>query len=62
MARHGAIVVPGEEVNAVKRSAVSTGQLNTLLYLHTPPIDLVVFQEPSSGKGQETWSCRGFHA
>src|SRR6516164_8278669 len=35
------------EVNAVKRSAVSTGQLSTLLYLHTPPIDLVIFQEPS---------------
>ena len=35
------------EVNAVKRSAVSTGQLRTLLSLHTPPIDLVIFQEPS---------------
>ena len=37
----------GGEVNAVKRSAVSTGQLSALLHLHTPPIDLVIFQEPS---------------
>ena len=40
-------VVRGGKVNAVKRSAVSTGQLNALLHLHTPPIDLVIFQEPS---------------
>ena len=34
-------------INAAKRSAVSTGQLSALLHLHTRPIDLVVFQEPS---------------
>jgi hypothetical protein len=39
-------VIPGGEVNAVKRSAVSTGQLSALLHVHTPPIDLVIFQEP----------------
>ena len=48
-------VVPGGKVNAVKRSAVSTGQLNALLHLHTPPIDLVIFQEPSQT------SCRRPH-
>ena len=31
----------------VKRSAVSTGQLRRLPAVHTRPIDLVVFQEPS---------------
>ena len=37
-----------KRINAVKRSAVSTGQLKQLPALHTRPIDLVVFQEPSS--------------
>ena len=37
-----------QRINAVKRSAVSTGQLKQLPALHTRPIDLVVFQEPSS--------------
>jgi hypothetical protein len=36
-----------QRINAVKRSAVSTGQLRRLPALHTRPIDLVVFQEPS---------------
>ena len=36
-----------EKINAVKRLAVSTGQLRRLLALHIRPIDLVVFQEPS---------------
>ena len=36
----------GGRVNAVKRSAVSTGQLSTLPCLHTRPIDPVVFREP----------------
>ena len=40
-------ILPGGVVNAVKQSAVSTGQLSALLHLHTPPIDLVIFQEPS---------------
>ena len=41
--------VPAEQrINAAKRLAVSTGQLSTLLYLHTQPIDLVIFQEPTS--------------
>jgi hypothetical protein len=34
-------------INAAKRSAVSTGQLRRSPALHTRPIDLVVFQEPS---------------
>ena len=39
--------VPAQKrIKAVKRSAVSTGQLRPLLALHTRPIDLVVFQEP----------------
>jgi hypothetical protein len=35
-----------KEVNAVKRSAVSTGRLRASLLVHLRPIDLVVFQEP----------------
>jgi hypothetical protein len=35
-------------INVVKHSAISTGQLNTSPCLHFPPIDLVVFQGPSS--------------
>ena len=35
-------------MSAAKRLAISTGQLNTSLCLHLPPIDLVVFQGPSS--------------
>src|SRR5436305_13945877 len=38
-------------VNAVKRLAVSTGQLRLLPALHLRPIDLVVFQEPMSYDG-----------
>ena len=44
----------GKEINAVKRLAVSTGRLSVLPRVHPRPIDLVVFQEPSSPKGQET--------
>jgi hypothetical protein len=43
-----------QRINAVKRSAVSTGQLRRLPALHTRPIYLVVFQEPSLPKQQET--------
>ena len=38
---------PEGGVNAAKRSAVSTGQLSTLPYLHTRPINPVVFRGPS---------------
>src|SRR5436305_7082718 len=34
-------------INAVKRSAVSTGRLSGSPRVHVRPIDLVVFQEPS---------------
>jgi hypothetical protein len=37
-----------ERINAVKRLAVSTGQLRRLPAVHLRPIDLVVVQEPSS--------------
>ena len=43
-----------------KRSAVSIGQLRDFHPLHTQPIDLVVFQEPSLTK--ETLSWGKFHA
>jgi len=33
-----------------------------LPHVHLRPIDLVVFQEPSFPKEQDTLSCRGFHA
>jgi hypothetical protein len=51
-----------KRINAAKRSAVSTGQLSVLPHVHIRPIDLVVFQEPSFRKEQDTLSCRGFHA
>ena len=51
-----------KRINAAKRLAVSTGQLRRLLALHTRPIDLVVFQEPTFPKEPETSSCGGFHA
>src|SRR6516165_2704149 len=40
-----------ERMNAAKRLAVSTGQLKRLPALHTRPIDLVIFQEPSFPEG-----------
>jgi hypothetical protein len=40
-----------KRIKAAKRSAVSTGQLRMLPHVHLRPIDLVVFQEPSSLKG-----------
>ena len=46
-------------INAVKRSAVSTGRLNPLLGVHVRPIDLVVFQEPVSRKGTGDLISRG---
>ena len=36
-----------ETINAVKRLAVSTGKLKSLLTLHIRPIDPVVFREPT---------------
>jgi hypothetical protein len=41
-----------KRIYAVKRLAVSTGQLRRLPALHTRPIDLVVFQEPTPIKGR----------
>ena len=38
-------------MNAAKHLAVSTGQLKRLPALHTRPIDLVIFQEPSFPEG-----------
>jgi hypothetical protein len=49
-----------KRINAVKRSAVSTGQLRPLLVLHTRPIDLVVFQEPSSQRDRRPDLAEGF--
>ncbi len=41
-------------INVVKRSAISTGQLNTSPCVHSLPIDLVVFQGPTFPKEIET--------
>jgi len=49
-----------ELINAVKRLAVSTGQLKPLLVLHTRPIDLVVFQEPSHQRCGRPHLAEGF--
>ncbi len=37
----------GGRIGVVKRSAVRTGRLRRSLAVHSRPIDLVVFQEPS---------------
>ena len=50
----GPVIRAGPRINAVKRLAVSTGQLRPLRALHTRPIYLVVFQEPSFLTEQET--------
>ncbi len=42
-----------------KRLAISTGQLNTSLCLHLPPIDLVVFQGPTEPKGSSKPNLEG---
>ena len=49
-----------EKINAVKRLAVSTGQLRRLLALHIRPIDLVVFQEPMDVKCRRPHLGEGF--
>ncbi len=58
----GDVGVTEHRINAVKRSAVSTGRLRRLPAVHPRPIDLVVFQEPSLPKQREASSWRGFHA
>jgi hypothetical protein len=50
----------GPRINAVKRLAVSTGQLRPLRALHTRPIYLVVFQEPSFKKNRRPRLAGGF--
>ena len=47
-------------MHAVKRLAVSTGQLRRLLALHTRPIDLVVFQEPTHSRCRRPVLAEGF--
>ena len=56
--RHGPFLE--KRINAVKRSAVSTGQLKPLLVLHTRPIDPVVFREPSHVKCWRPHLAEGF--
>src|SRR5262245_66674137 len=56
-----AFLLPSKEkINAVKRLAVSTGQLRRLLALHLRPIDLVVFQEPSLQRSGRPDLAEGF--
>src|SRR5262245_50256170 len=47
-------------INAVKRSAVSTGRLSGSPRVHVRPIDLVVFQEPSPTRGRRPDLGGGF--
>ena len=49
-----------QRINAVKRLAVSTGQLKRLLALHTQPIDLVVFEEPLFTRNRRPSLAEGF--
>ena len=49
-----------KRINAVKRLAVSTGQLKPLLVLHTRPIDLVIYEEPTPVKGRKPGLGEGF--
>ena len=46
----------GERIGVVKQSAVRTGRLRRSPVVHSRPIDLVVFQEPSSINRLETSS------
>ena len=41
------VLVEGERIGVVKRLAVRTGRLRRSPAVHSRPIDLVVFQEPS---------------
>ena len=47
-------------INAVKRLAVSTGQLKALLLVHRRPIDPVVFREPTHIKCWRPDLAEGF--
>lgn len=51
-------IVASEEsvIHAIKLLAISTGPLRVFRPLHFQPIDLVVYQGPSSPKGLETLS------
>ena len=55
-------LVAGGRVGVVKRSAVGTGPLRRSPAVHSRPIDLVVFQEPSQLMLPETSSWRGLRA
>ena len=50
----------GGRVGAAKRLAVSTGRLKRLPAVHVRPIDLVVFQEPSSTRDRRPHLEEGF--
>ena len=52
----------GGRIGVVKRSAVRTGRLRRSPAVHSRPIDLVVFQEPSQPMLPETSSWRGLRA
>jgi hypothetical protein len=52
----------GRRIGVVKRSAVGTGPLRRSPAVHSRPIDLVVFQEPSWLAPTETSSWRGLRA
>jgi hypothetical protein len=52
----------GVRIGVVKRSAVRTGRLRRSPAVHSRPIDLVVFQEPSQRLLPETSSWRGLRA
>ena len=54
------ILILEKRINAVKRLAVSTGQLKPLLVLHTRPIDPVVFREPSLTRSWRPHLAEGF--
>ena len=47
-------------INAIKRSAISTGKLKTLLSLHTQPIHLVVYQGPAAQRASRPYLGEGF--
>ena len=52
----GLLARAGERIGVVKRSAVGTGPLRRSPAVHSQPIDLVVFQEPSHVNVPETSS------
>ena len=60
---HTPVLVRVKRINGQASRLISVGKLHTSRHVHTRPIDLVIFQEPSEVlRPGEISSCGGFHA